>query len=204
MPKVPVGFLNGHASRKDALGVLAFPHRLSSNDEFCRFFSYINGRWGAMDLPFQARALTSQREPERAWWILGKNGEVTALTARGRRDESIPGAGLNVASPYGHLCNIRMIAGSLYACGDGRQVYKRDDDQWRCMSNEILPHDTARGFFDIVSRLGQSPHRSARAISPLSISSRRGHSDWVVLTAGESERGQRRHAASPGKVPTMS
>lgn len=78
-----------------------------------------------------------------------KNGETTELTASGKVDEQIPGAGLNVAEPYGYVEVIRNIAGQLYVCGYGRQVYKRVGDDWISIATDILTRETAKGFMDI-------------------------------------------------------
>lgn len=151
-PKVPVTFLNGFSPRNGAIGVLAFPHGLDRKTEFTRFFTYIDDNWGASDLDYQGKSLTSlvdQDRGYRAWWLLGKNGETTELTAHGRVDEQIPGAGLNVAEPYGYVEAIRNITGQLYVCGYGRQVYKRIGKEWIPIANDILTRESAKGFLDI-------------------------------------------------------
>ncbi|BBT16946.1 hypothetical protein ACWKWZ_18085 [Metapseudomonas otitidis] len=150
--KVPVSFLNGFSPRNGVIGVLGFPHGLDKRAEFTRFFTYIDGNWGASDLEYQGKSLTSLTDASRgyrAWWLLGKNGETTELTASGKVDEQIPGAGLNVAEPYGYVEVIRNIAGQLYVCGYGRQVYKRVGDDWISIATDILTRETAKGFMDI-------------------------------------------------------
>ncbi|MET0067808.1 MAG: hypothetical protein ABW076_15795 [Candidatus Thiodiazotropha sp.] len=149
--KVPVTFLNAHSGRKGALGVLAFPDMLTRDDIFCRFFTCIEGNWGKADFEFDGKALTYKTGPGeyRGWWILGKNGEVAEVSAQGIEQEQIPGAGLNLEQPYGYVEMIRNIAGELYVCGYGRQVYKRSEDGWASISDVILTRDSATGFFDI-------------------------------------------------------
>lgn len=150
--KVPVYFLAGFYGRKDALGILTYPRMLPSNSEFCRFFTYINGKWGKSDLDFQCKSLTYLTDPARSyrgWWILGRNGEVQEISTTGMRKEQIGGAGLNYSEPYGYVEAIKEIGGALHACGYGRQVYRRMENSWVSLSDSILTHDTARGFFDI-------------------------------------------------------
>jgi hypothetical protein len=150
--KVPVTFLNGHSGRKGLLGVMGFPDRLPSDNVFCRFFMYLDGKWGHADLNFDGKSVSYLINPQsqvRAWWVLGKNGEVARVNSSGTELEQIPGAGLSQATPYGYVETIKNIADVLYVCGYGRQVYKRTDDAWVSISEDILTHDSATGFFDI-------------------------------------------------------
>jgi hypothetical protein len=150
--KVPVTFLNAYSGRKGLLGIVGFPDMLTSNDIFCRFFMYLDGRWGHADFNFNGKSATYLINPdtrEWAWWVLGKNGEIAKISANGSDVQQIPGAGLNWEEPYGYVEMIKQIAGELYVCGYGRQVYKRVDDEWLSISDEILTHDKATGFFDM-------------------------------------------------------
>ena len=149
---VPVTFLNGYSGRKGVLGLLAFPDMLSSDSVFCRFFTFIDESWGRADFDFDGKSLTYLSPPDsgyRGWWILGKNGEIAEVTANGIDVQQIPGAGLNWAEPYGYVEMIKSIAGELYVCGYGRQVYKRVDSEWVSISDTILTRESATGFFDI-------------------------------------------------------
>ena len=150
--KVPVTFLNGYSGRKGVLGVLAFPDMLSSDSVFCRFFTFIDEQWGRADFDFDGKSLTYLSLPGsgyRGWWILGKNGEIAEVTASGADVRQIPGAGLNRSEPYGYVETIKSIAGELYVCGYGRQVYKRTDGEWVSISDTILTRESATGFFDM-------------------------------------------------------
>ncbi|MCF7223629.1 hypothetical protein L3V18_17855 [Lysobacter sp. TLK-CK17T] len=132
---------------------------LPGNTEFCRFFTFINGQWGRADLDFQCKSLTYLSDPARdyrGWWILGRNGEVQEISNSGVRREQIAGAGLNAGAPYGHVGAIKEIDGALYVCGHGRQLYRRTENGWASLSDGILTHDTARGFFDIDGLDGNS------------------------------------------------
>ncbi|MGY4534831.1 hypothetical protein ACVW0Y_003981 [Pseudomonas sp. TE3786] len=150
--KVPVTFLNGFSPRKGALGVLAFPRALEAKSEFCRFFTYIDGNWGATDLEYQGKSLTSLVDSARnyrAWWVLGKNGEATEITGSGRHDEQIPNAGLGIVGGRGYVEALKNIAGQLYVCGYHRQVYTRRNEQWLSLADDILSTERGIGFLDI-------------------------------------------------------
>lgn len=152
--KVPVTFLDGHSSRRGALGVITVPDALDESTPFCRVFSYA-GQWGRCqdDLKFNCRSITylnDERSGYKAWWVLGRNGEAVEIKAGVPRVEQISGAGLNVESAqrYGYVSAIKNIAGELYVCGYGRQAYKRDP-AWRSIAGDILTHEPALGFFDM-------------------------------------------------------
>ncbi|MES9941138.1 MAG: hypothetical protein ABW104_18945 [Candidatus Thiodiazotropha sp. 6PLUC2] len=150
--KVPVTFLNAYSGRKGLLGIAAFPDMLPGDNVFTRFFMHLDGQWGHADLDFDAKSvsyLINQAAQTRAWWVLGKNGEVAKVNSSGTELEQIPGAGLNWEDAYGYVETIKNIADELYVCGYGRQVYKRVDDDWISISDQILTHDKATGFFDM-------------------------------------------------------
>jgi hypothetical protein len=156
--KVPVTFLNAYSGRRGLLGLMGFPDMLPSDNIFCRFFMYLDGQWGHADLDFNGKSVSYLIEPDtqtRAWWVLGKNGEIAKVNSKGTELEQIPGAGLNVEQPYGYVETIKNIADDLYVCGYGRQVYQRTDGDWVSISDVILTHDKATGFFDMDGLDGQ-------------------------------------------------
>jgi hypothetical protein len=150
--KFPVTFLGGYSARKGVLGLIAIPDEIG-DAEFCRMYSYNNGQWGRVpqDFDFTCRSITYLSEEKsgyKAWWALGKNGEVIEVKGGVASVDDIPGAGLNVPDPYGYMSVIRNIGGELYACGYGRQVYQRRG-QWTSIADPILTRETARGFLDM-------------------------------------------------------
>jgi hypothetical protein len=150
--KVPVTFLSAHSPRKGALGLLAVPCGLPARTAFCRFFSYVDGVWGVLDLDYQGQALASlvdARANYRAWWVLGRNGELTESTAAGVRHEHIPGAGLGFTDARGYVSALKNIANQLYVCGYHRQVYTRRDASWISLADDILSTASGTGFLDI-------------------------------------------------------
>ncbi len=150
--KLPVTFLNAHSGRKGLVGILGFPDSFSSDTVFSRFFMYLDGQWGHEDFDFDGKSITYTRDSSSgnwSWWVLGKNGEIAELTAENTDTQQIPGAGLNREDAYGYVEAIKKIDATLYVCGYGRQVYKFTDGQWQSISDEILTHDSATGFFDI-------------------------------------------------------
>ena len=112
----------------------------------------------------------------------------------------------------------RWLSRQGFGADDGEEEHGYDDDALLLMQaasvqgrSAVAGGRRARRFqvhrgraCALLSRLGQTPQCSARAKSPLLIMPGRSHSGSVKLTPGESERDQRHHAASSGKVPTLS
>ncbi len=147
-----VTFLTGYSGRRGLLGLLAFPDMLDPKAMFCRMFGYLDGQWGTHDLQFQCKSITHWAGDApflRGWWVLGKNGEVCRISGGQLHLDQIPGAGLNFEKPYGYVEAIKNIAGELYVCGYGRQVYKYVDGEWPSIAGGILTREKATGFFDI-------------------------------------------------------
>jgi hypothetical protein len=144
-------FLNGFSSRKDVLGVISLPDMLSGGQPICRVFFCVNGQWSRFDQDFDidGKSMTFTAPPEKAWWLLGKNGEVIQMAGSTVTVERIPGAGLLVPDAYGYVNTIKNIDGELYVCGYRRQVYRRRVGTWASIADDILTRDKARGFFDI-------------------------------------------------------
>ncbi|AYB30144.1 WD40/YVTN/BNR-like repeat-containing protein [Chryseolinea soli] len=152
MTSPAVTFLTGYSSRRGALGLLTFPDMMDARAPFCRLFSYAGGQWGSLDLKFQCKSITVKSDPARnyrAWWVLGKNGQVAEIAGGAPNIDQIPGAGLEVSKPYGYVEAIKNIGGELYVCGYGRQVYKQTATGWTSIADDILTRDTGTGFFDI-------------------------------------------------------
>lgn len=149
--KVPVTFLNGVSSKKDVLGVISIPDVLPRGQMKCRIFFHFNGQWGrfAEDFDMDGKSMAFGGPPNKAWWVLGKNGEVIQVAGSTVNAEQIPGAGLLVPDGYGYVNTIKNIDGELYVCGYHRQVYKRVGSQWLSIADGIVTRETATGFFDI-------------------------------------------------------
>jgi hypothetical protein len=152
--KVPVTFLNGFSAWKGLLGMITFPDMLEGDITFCRFFTFNDGEWGRcnQDFNFDCKSLTYLLLPDesyKAWWLLGKNGEVAEIKAGLPNIDRIPGAGLGLEESYGYVETIKNIENELYVCGYGRQVYKHVNKKWISIADDILTHEKARGFFDI-------------------------------------------------------
>lgn len=153
--KVPVTFLSGHSPWKGLLGIITRADMLKRDMTFCRFFTCNNGQWGRGrdDFDFDCVSITyliEERSDYKAWWLLGKNGEAVEIKGGVPRIEHIPDAGLTrVERPYGYVSAIKTIAGELYVCGDGRQVYKRTGGSWQSIAGNMLTREAGTGFFDI-------------------------------------------------------
>lgn len=151
---VPVTFLNGFSPSKDVLGVISIPDMLIEEQQaICRVFFCVNGQWTVFpqDFDIDGKSMTLCGQPDKAWWLLGKNGEVIKLACADSKvsADQIPGAGLLLPDAYGYVNTIKNIDGELYACGYHRQVYHRRAGKWVSIADDILTREAALGFYDI-------------------------------------------------------
>lgn len=81
-PDTSASFLAGHSASHGLLGVLAFPNMLTEDQEYCRFYTTMDGKWGVSDYSFDCKSLTYLRDPSsdyKAWWLLGRNGAAMTV-----------------------------------------------------------------------------------------------------------------------------
>lgn len=153
--KAPVTFITGYSPRKGVVGISALPDSDGVDEHLSRIFTYDNGTWGLFkdEYPFVPRSITYLTNPEgsyKAWWLVGRNGETVEIRKGVATVGEIHGAGTRKWRPiYGYIESIKCIDGALYACGGGRQVYKRNAESWDSISTDILTEERGRGFFDL-------------------------------------------------------
>ncbi len=144
--KTQVRFLGGCAARSDLLGVLAFPVGFDGKDvEHTRFFMVNPKGW--VHQPFDSDLVSAVFEDGadgKAWWLLGKRGDVHIIRPSGTRSESIPEAGTGPGR-LGHLSTLYRTDGRLYACGYRHQIYVRDARGWTHVDSHILLGQDAVG-----------------------------------------------------------
>lgn len=137
-------FLGGYSAWKGLLGIIAFPNSLSSDYEYTRFYTTLDGQWGHQDFEFDTSSITYLNLPDqnyKAWWLVGKRGEVIEILGGKPRIERIDTAGTGKGEKYGYIEKIVVIENELYICGYFRQVYKRVHDHWELISKPILVTD---------------------------------------------------------------
>lgn len=137
--KAGVSFLGGHITFENIVGLLAIPKAMGNEYEFTRFYTTDQKQWFHLHYDFDIKSVT-HRAPtitDRAWWLVGKRGEVVEVKSGKSRLEIIPTAGTG-RGKYGYLEKITVIDNDLYVCGYGRQVYKREEDNWVLLSAPIL------------------------------------------------------------------
>ncbi|MBN6151683.1 hypothetical protein JR065_15160 [Xanthomonas sp. AmX2] len=132
-------FIDGFTPTKGLLGVVAFPYALKGKDtEYTTLYTTRDGQWGQQKFDFDSRSITYLMHGEyRAWWILGKRGEVVEITQGENSSELIADAGTG-GKKLGHMNKITVIDGELYACGYNRQVYRRSNGIWAHMDQGLL------------------------------------------------------------------
>jgi hypothetical protein len=123
-------YVDGYVSDTGTLGIIAYPNAFKGTDtEWTTFYMLKDEDWGYEKYDFDGRSVVSRPfEDDRAWWLLGKRGDVVEILDQDRH-EQIPDAGTG-PNRYGYVNKIALIEGELYVCGYARQVYRRQQAQW--------------------------------------------------------------------------
>lgn len=140
--KPRVNFLNAFSPRKELLGLLATPEN-SEGTEYTRFYTWLNGNWGILHFDLDLTALTQfvdESKSYKAWWMIGKRGEVIEVVKGNPTIHQIKTAGTGVGK-YGYIEDLKVIGNSLFICGVRRQVYQYIDNNWQLISQNIMPSD---------------------------------------------------------------
>ena len=94
----------------------------------------IRNRWGGKDFDVCVTSIAlylSDLETFPLFCYLSAEGDVVLNDYPNYPRERIIGAGISSAdSLYGRMSHLRQIGKHLYACGDGGQIYKRDDAEF--------------------------------------------------------------------------
>ena len=148
-PNAKVRFLGGASPRRNLFGVLAYPEALDGTDmEFTRFYMVKDGKWVHREFESDVVSVCYfSVGNDRGWWLLGKRGDVTSITASGHSTDSIPTAGTGPGK-LGYVKKIRVIGDAMYAAGYRRQVYRRTEgqSQWTPISGPIHADRKRVGF----------------------------------------------------------
>ena len=136
----PVTFTAACAIERDYIYVAGKPDSLDSEEAFSRLFFFDEqnaGRpWAHHDLPdWDVVSLCAHANAfgvKRVYCALSRNGEIEYRWPAGEHVERIEEAGVaRTALPiFGYVSAIREIAGQLYVCGSGGQVYLRVGADW--------------------------------------------------------------------------
>ena len=132
-------FTDGFSPRRGLLGILAFPLAFKGQDaEYTMFYTTFDGRWPHRKLDFECRSVTYlDGNPKGSWFLLGKEGEIAEVGGAGRQ-ERISDAGIG-RGKFGYLSGLASVDGTLFACGDSRQVYQRGPDgKWQHIDGGVL------------------------------------------------------------------
>lgn len=100
-------------------------------------------KWLHFDLEWTATRLWVVEKPEPMVFATGPEGRVVILTLTGSSEEMIDASGQGPGA-RGHIRDLRGIGEHLYACGMGRQVYRRTGPgKWvRADKGTVLPAGT--------------------------------------------------------------
>ena len=147
MKPEPVTFLTGCAIERDYIYVAGKPDAFDSDEDFSRMYFYdaqdAETPWVHHDLPdwkvVSTCVVEKTADAPRKYAALSEHGEIEFTWPGGSSLESIEGAGLKRTSLpiYGYVSAIREIAGALYVCGSGGQVYRRENKSWRHIADSL-------------------------------------------------------------------
>ena len=163
----PVTFRAACAIEADYVYVAAKPDALHSEEDFTRLFFYdAQNRatpWLHHDLPDWEVAsmcvVAKQTTTPRMYAALSEQGDIEFTWPGGRSVESIAGAGLRMSAPpiFGYVNSIKEIAGELYVCGSGGQVYRRMEGAWTHIAESLKAPATApqSGAFTVDKDFGK-------------------------------------------------
>ena len=108
------------------------------------FFQDIERPWSHNDVPASIVSVTRYRYPDRDRTIqvaLTAEGDVSFIGREENYWEKIEGAGLDSddAKGWGLMNAIRQVGDTLFACGQGGQVYERESrDRWKHIDAGLL------------------------------------------------------------------
>ncbi len=158
--QVPVQFGDGCAVSDDILYLTAFPDELDDEISFTRMFTLNTAspeQWFHIDHDGHRMVSVCLRAAQaaqpRAVCALSEEGVVEIANSQQQSFEQIDGAGLAQGSRgLGPMHRIREIAHTLYACGAGNQVYKREPQGWTAIDG-TLAAAAQQGMTQTIERL---------------------------------------------------
>lgn len=159
MAKQPrVYFVDGLGIERDYFTVVAFLHELEDEpEEFSRIYFCDAGDWTHFETETQIVSVDQAPIANvRTYFFLARRGEVIVSDKNGQRRELIAGPGTGKGK-LGYVTEIKNIAGQLYACGDNRQVYRREKDVWVPIHDQILMKQSGRMRSSFQSISGTGP-----------------------------------------------
>jgi hypothetical protein len=175
-----VRFLGGYAAQPDLLGVLSYPVALDEHEvEFTRFIMTNQQKWVQMPFELDIVSLTfTDSSHGKAWWLLGKRGQVISFNSAGRTEELISDAGTG-PEKLGYVTSMRLIGGQLFACGYRRQIYERTAGSWQHRDAGILADKATRGVS--LNDLEGGPTGAICAIGNHGEIAMQSGADWTML-----------------------
>ncbi|MCX7112866.1 MAG: hypothetical protein NTX45_22660 [Proteobacteria bacterium] len=129
------------AIERDYIYIASKPDSLDEEEEFSRLFFYDEQHksnpwlyhdlpgWSVVSLCVVEKTATSPRQ----YCALSKQGQLEFdWPSGGKQIEQINGVGLLRQSLplYGYVNSVRQIAGGLFVCGSGGQIYKKTETGW--------------------------------------------------------------------------
>jgi len=109
-----------------------------------------SGKWFQDNFDWAAVSICIAKKPKEQMVAVGVEGEAHVRGAGESVNEEVRDGKLSPAD-RGPLQGVRTIDGYAYACGMGRQVYRRDAGTWTCLDEgcRASKGDGAVGFKDI-------------------------------------------------------
>lgn len=143
----PLSFLSGFVQSREIGRVIAQIDELTDQGSTqCWLMRWTRNdqKWARFVLEWSATRLWMELGHETLLFAVGPEGRVAVGTTSGITEELIDPSAEGPAS-RGHIRDLRGIGKTLYACGMGRQVYRRDGPgRWaRQDQGAVVPPDRA-------------------------------------------------------------
>ena len=136
-----LSFGAGFVQSRDAARVIGRVDEIAdAGEDDCWLMKWTQeeGKWAQFDLEWSATRLWIFLKPEPQLFATGPEGRVCILTPEGSTEEIIDSSDEGPTG-RGPIRDLRGIGKSLFACGMGRQVYRRaGKDRWVRADNGTL------------------------------------------------------------------
>lgn len=133
-------YVDGCIIKRDHVYLASKLYKLDAAEhDFTRMCSYKAGTWYMHDLEWDVRSVCCWHGKKTTLCALSVQGDVSYVTSEGLSSERIPEAG--AAEGLGAMRQIRVIGGTLYACGFHGQVYRKKGSRWVHADDGLLERD---------------------------------------------------------------
>lgn len=144
-------FIDGAARFHDLLYILSKDKKLAKKEvSHTSAISIDEGEWAnVINVKWDSTALAVARQPEEKLVFIGEDGQVCTYVGGKSGKESLKPKPLLIR-------RAKAIDGHVYACGMGREVYKRTGENQWIQINALAPKEEERTGFEAIDGFSES------------------------------------------------